>query len=640
MAIHRTAVFTLPLATQHVRKVLERAFRDYTHAYGALLHIAYLRYGRDDDLAQGSTAGLDALRGLATYAVDEQTGHPRMNARTLAQRLYRSDALPPRGREALERLPSRLRQSAREHAGQSLMSLVILADAWLHASAAQRGGPPSFPQRLRAADVRATRANVLSDLALLADNRKRERELFATLLTTREPQAVAIPFVGVSDEYGCGLYYSAQTDSFYARLDIIATQSKDAAPLAMQGLYTSVKTGARWCSEQERERRCARGESIEGIASFGRRSGSLWLPLKLEDPDDPDLPTWRPSYHERPLRFTNTSFLPVRRAVLAAGLAGSANAASLTPRPVAADPVAAKLVRRETRGKVWYQLHVTFELPEEGLLRVDGPTEGVTPEERRAYNDARPILAINRGLYHLYAAALLSADGRRELVSFAAGGRELLTRQAHMERVRQLRQQRAPGAPAVGSRNRRQSRVATHEIAVCANQIVEVAQRTGAQVVVEDLASFASGAAIRATRRPLKARQSAFRALLGRRQFEALHKLINARLELIGLPPACVVSAAFVSQTCTSCARRETRSFAERERAAQRAGELFDPRTFRCAHCGATRDIDALAAVNIGRKLVWLRQRRKEQAEGTAEGERTGWEAFATHLVGDAEPSS
>src|SRR5262249_9779955 len=159
------------------------------------LHVAYLGYGRGDDLARGATAGLDALRGVATYATDERTGRPRMNARTLAQRLYRGDAVPPRGREALDRLPSRLRQSAREQAGQSLMSYVALADAWLQAAPAQRGGPPSFPQRLRDADARVKRAGALSDLTTLADNRKRERELVEALLTTREPRAVAIPFV-------------------------------------------------------------------------------------------------------------------------------------------------------------------------------------------------------------------------------------------------------------------------------------------------------------------------------------------------------------------------------------------------------------------------------------------------------------
>ena len=37
-AIHRTAVFTLPQPTHRARARLERAFRDYTHAYETLLY--------------------------------------------------------------------------------------------------------------------------------------------------------------------------------------------------------------------------------------------------------------------------------------------------------------------------------------------------------------------------------------------------------------------------------------------------------------------------------------------------------------------------------------------------------------------------------------------------------------------------
>jgi hypothetical protein len=36
--VHRMAVFTLHHPTRHVRAALDRAFRDYTTAYTALLH--------------------------------------------------------------------------------------------------------------------------------------------------------------------------------------------------------------------------------------------------------------------------------------------------------------------------------------------------------------------------------------------------------------------------------------------------------------------------------------------------------------------------------------------------------------------------------------------------------------------------
>jgi hypothetical protein len=64
--IHRTAVFTLPQPTHHACSRLERAFRDYTHAYETLLYVAWLRHGQGDNLAAGATAGLDAGARLAS----------------------------------------------------------------------------------------------------------------------------------------------------------------------------------------------------------------------------------------------------------------------------------------------------------------------------------------------------------------------------------------------------------------------------------------------------------------------------------------------------------------------------------------------------------------------------------------------
>ncbi len=582
--------------------------------------------GGDDLTQRGQVAGLDALRGAATYALDEKTGAPRMNARTLSVRLFAGEALPPRAREALERLPSRLRQSVREHAGQSLMSYVALADAWLNESPSSRGGAPQFPRRRRVTDMQAQRMETLAELATLADDRRRERALITKLLTTREPAAPAIPFVGVADDYGCGLYYNAETAGFYARLDILSPRSRYATgPLTMRGVYTQIKTGERWASETQLQAMQARGETTEGIRSFGRGRGRIWLPLKLDEPTG----TQTASYHRRPLRFTHAAYLP--QFTSATGDTGATGETGATGAILPADPVSAKLVRHATGSatgvKIWYQLHVSFAVPPEALE--SAAADGLTPEQR-------PLLAINRGLRHLYAAALLTPDGRRELAAFAAGGDELLARQATLEQTRARLQQRGAAAAhgAWSTRDRRQSRVAGHEIHVCANQIVEVARRERAQVVMEDLERFATGAAIRATTHQPRALGTAFRALLGRRQFEALHTAIDARLALVGLPPARVVSAATISQTCTQCGTRDTRAYAERMAAQVAAGETPDSRLFICPQCGLERDVDALAAVNIGRKLVWLRQRGVEKKAGVADGARTSWEDWVRHLCG------
>ena len=82
--VHRTAWFAIHHPTRHVQAALERAFRDYTDAYTELLFVA----ARFD---------LDALRGMATYALDDRTSAPQMNARTLSQRLFTRPDLPRPG---------------------------------------------------------------------------------------------------------------------------------------------------------------------------------------------------------------------------------------------------------------------------------------------------------------------------------------------------------------------------------------------------------------------------------------------------------------------------------------------------------------------------------------------------------------
>jgi hypothetical protein len=37
--------------------------------------------------------------------------------------------------------------------------------------------------------------------------------------------------------------------------------------------------------------------------------------------------------------------------------------------------------------------------------------------------------------------------------------------------------------------------------------------------------------------------------------------------------------------------------------------------------------------VNVGRKLVWLRQRRDQKAAGVAEGARTSWDEWLRDLL-------
>lgn len=584
-SVHRTAWFAIHHPTRHVQAVLERAFRDYTDAYTELLFVA----ARFD---------LGALRSMATYALDARTGAPRMNARTLSQRLFLRPDLPPQVSSVLSRLPSRLRQSVKAQVGQTLMSYVVLADAALrshHGNIASHGKQaqaplPSFPSRLRRRDTEAERQHALLELSQLADHHGRERELAAILQRTRLPTMIPVPFVGVSHDYGCGLYYQDENRTFYARLDVVAPSSHAARPIHLRGCYRDIKTGIRYKAEEHR----TPDDIAAGIASFGGRSGSLLVPLELDR-----------AFHEQTLRFTQAAFLPQR--------------GTDKRHPAPSEPVHAKLTRKVVRGKVSYALHVTFAMP----LRAEAQERAALPYQERVRLDAkRPLLAINRGLYHLYSAVVTSCDGRQILAELAADGRELLRAQQAIENIRRVHQER--GVSVMPGRDRRAGQVAAQHVAIAANQIARMAAQFGAQVVLEDLQSFTHTAKHQTHQAvpPAQGKNRRTRALhtmLNRRQFEALHQAIDSRLDMLGLPRCQLVGAAYISQTCPRCGARDPHN----------AQNRANPRTFLCVCCSYQADIDQVAAHNVARKLVWLRLRSAEKGASIPERERTPWEAFA-----------
>jgi hypothetical protein len=150
--------------------------------------------------------------------------------------------------------------------------------------------------------------------------------------------------------------------------------------------------------------------------------------------------------------------------------------------------VSAWLVWCAPHDGVYYQLHVIFHLP----APVAAPVPAGEGEERR------PILAIHRGLVHLYSAVVTTPDATRELApGFAASGEALMRVQAALERARKERARRG-AQPTV--RDRRQRRIAKHHVAVAANQVVEQALRHGAQVVCEDLGAWCARSVTRCPR--------------------------------------------------------------------------------------------------------------------------------------------
>ena len=125
-----------------------------------------------------------------------------------------------------------------------------------------------------------------------------------------------------------------------------------------------------------------------------------------------------------------------------------------------------------------------------------------------------------------------------------------------------------------------------------ANEVVALALRHAAQVVIEDL----SGA--RARRRG----RGRFNRLLGRSQQHKLQRVLEYKLALAGLPRALHVHPAHTFETCPECGLRDAEN---RKRRLARAG--LRPEIFSCVDCGHSADAHLNAARVIGKPLGELR---------------------------------
>ena len=189
-------------------------------------------------------------------------------------------------------LESRLRQSVKEHVAQTLMSYVALSDA--RDMDARQGNKSHLPSRFRAHEVDQLRRRALARIVGLADDRRSEARVVADLLRTRQPEVVAIPFVGLNPRYGCGVYLHRESNTFYARLDIVANSSRHRRPLRTRGQFVDVKSGEVYAAQPDRGAPPLR----DGVKSFGRATKSLLIPLEMG------------RWHESGLR--NVTFLPAQ----------------------------------------------------------------------------------------------------------------------------------------------------------------------------------------------------------------------------------------------------------------------------------------------------------------------------------------
>ena len=226
-------------------------------------------------------------------------------------------------------------------------------------------------------------------------------------------------------------------------------------------------------------------------------------------------------------------------------------------------PLTAMLLRRD-KG---YFVHIAFEFKKKAI----SPTT---------------FMGVDRGIYNLASMSVIDKQGtiidRRN-----ADGRDLRFVQRKIEQ-RQRKQQRR-GKVFKGKQRLHAADEAVHR---SANEIVAMAQKHDAQVIMENLAPLAS--------RRGKRKRSNFNRVLNRSQYQKLQSVLKYKLAVAGIPPAKEVHPAYTSQACPICGHI---SKDNREKIALDDGFKMD--VFKCAECTHTDDADLNAARNIALKRMW-----------------------------------
>jgi IS605 OrfB family transposase len=429
----------------------------------------------------------------------------------------------------------------------------------------QPNGTPGYPMRPRPQDRTSMRLEALDQLADLADDRPEENRLRDLLATRDRADFIPLSFCRVAATRNCGLFYNPTTRTFYARLFVCPPTSHLAQAITAAGQYVDIRTGAIFM-------RAADAKQQAGVHSFNTGVCSILVPLEMG------------RWHESALRFSPAAFLPQRL--------GGAEAAK---------PVEAKLVKD---GKA-YRLHVAFKLPQPARVQ------------------PRTLLGIDRGFNCLAAGVVTSWDTRQVLAEFQTSGQEL----GRLQRQIEANQRQAQRRGKLIRGDKRRARVQAQHVHLCANQIVELAQRYQAQVVMEDLKAFS---VTRKEKRPGKKRQrrNNFRQMLPRRQYQRLLGIVEQKLALVGLPKPQLVHPAFTSQTCAACGaiNKENRSQEDRTR-------------FVCVNCGNGIHADVQAGLNIARKKHWLALRAQEAKAGIKKKDRTSWDTWVAAFCKGQAPA-
>lgn len=195
--------------------------------------------------------------------------------------------------------------------------------------------------------------------------------------------------------------------------------------------------------------------------------------------------------------------------------------------------------------------------------------------------ETKYTLGVDRGIEEI-ATYVVRDDSGKVVDKGSFSGKQLRDHQRRME-LAQKNNQRAGKKRVQGW-----SDYTTNLIHNLSNEIVKVADKYTAQVVIEDLTNIKNNPNMKRTK---GARKSNFRRMLSRQQYGRLEFMLEYKLKSKGLPPAKDVRATGTSITCPKCGHYDKENRLTRD-------------LFKCKVCEYTEHADIVGAINIAGK--WL----------------------------------
>ncbi|MGR5549173.1 RNA-guided endonuclease TnpB family protein [Vibrio sp. DNB22_12_1] len=204
------------------------------------------------------------------------------------------------------------------------------------------------------------------------------------------------------------------------------------------------------------------------------------------------------------------------------------------------------------------------------------------------------VMGIDRGIEELATYAVRDTETGKVLAKGTFSGEALRSHQRKMEAKQKLDQK-------VG-RNmiRGWSDYTTNLMHHVANEIVKVADKYQAQVVLEDLSNIKNSPN---QKRAKGTRKNNFRRMLSRQQYGRLESMLTYKLQSVGLPVPKNVRPSYTSITCPSCGSGDRSNRYERSK-------------YRCKDCGFEEHADIVGGMNVAGSYICFEHIKSKLKKG------------------------